>query len=343
MAEETQAAPSPAAVAEAPIEIPRSGTSEYAEWRVSGELPEKPKPSEAAAPPDDAADSAATTTQEKPSKRRPDVEARFKEYTARIDKLERELNEARQPKTEKPAESSPAKTQPETYSDWRKEFKPSQWVEKYGKDNPEASYEDATAAMADYLGDVRDQFRSIETQRETQKKSFMTQVEESRKRYGDSFDQTVAPTAQTIQADKAISPVVKQMLTESEHLPDLLFTLGGDSEAFKSFLETAKTSPGKAIRYIAKLEAGIADELAGKGSEASSERNDKGQFTAKETPVKRGPESAPDPPIELGSRGTGTLSESDRALKAAEAGDPKAMRAWMEAENRKDLARRKGN
>jgi hypothetical protein len=355
MENQTQAASSTATV-EAPLQtfdIPRSGTPEYAQWRIDGSLPEKkqPKPAESAPADtekdqktDDSADSAATQTQEqRQGKRRPDVETRFtqlsEQYKREIAELRQKLEEATKPKTQ--ADSSPAKpAQPQTYKEWRDKFKPSQWIEAYSKEHPDATYEDANAAMADYLGDVRDQFRTLEQQRESQAKEFNAKVNDAKARYGDTFEQKVAPAAKAINADAAVPQTVKQMLNESEYLPDILFTLGGDPAALQNFIETAKTSPGKALRYIAALEANIAEEL----SKASSNRNEQGQFTAKQetAPAKRGPESAPDPPIEIGSRGTGTMDESQRALQAIERGNASAFRQFKAAEDRKELARRRG-
>lgn len=347
MSEETQAASS-TAVVEAPIEIPRSGTSEYAQWRIDGSLPEKkvqPKIEESA-PSDisketkteDSADSAATQKQEKQSKRRPDIEERFKQYTDRIDRLERELDEARRPKETK-ADSSPAK-QPQTYNDWRKEFKPSKWIEQYGKEHPDDSYEDATAAMADYLGDVRDQFRSIEQQQNAQKQALQAKLDDARKVYPNA-DKAIFPTGEAIRSDPAIPLVVKEIVADSEVFPHLLYVLGNDSEKFKEFKSLAQTQPGKAIRFIAALETGIIEELA-KPQDKESGRDNKGQFIAKEPPAKRGPESAPEPPIEIGSRGSGAMNESERAFQAIERGNAKATREWLRAENAKDMRRRRG-
>src|ERR1700761_3049307 len=187
MSEETQAAPS-TAVVEAPqtFDIPRSGTDEYATWRNTGELPKVQPKTEDPAPSDtvkeqttDEPGDSAPSTQEKQSKRRPDVEARIKQLTDRTKELEVQLEEARRPKETK-ADPSPAKpAQPQTYKDWRAEFKPQKWVEQYTKEHPDASYEDATAAMADHLGDVRDHFRAIEQQRQSQEKELNDKVSDA--------------------------------------------------------------------------------------------------------------------------------------------------------------------
>ncbi len=343
MSETTVVEAAPSAAIESIPEIPRSGTPEYAEWRMTGELPEKKQPETAetaaadlskATNSDESGDSAPTKTQEKPGKRRPDVEARFKQYTDRIDKLERDLEEARRPKSTQAESSTARPAPPQNYQEWRKAFKPSQWIEDYAKANPAATYEDSTAAMYDHLGDVRDQFHSFEQQRQI----LAAKVNEARSRYGDSFDEVVKPTATVIQNDQAIPFVVKAMLDESEVMPDVVYTIGSDKKTLNDFIALAKSQPGKALRYLAVVEHGIIEELA-KG------RNDKGQFMPKSepsAPVKRGPESAPEPPLEVGNRGSGTMDESERAFKAIERGDTKATRDFLRSENAKDLRRRRG-
>lgn len=331
------AAPS---AAEVIPEIPKSGTQEYAQWRLSGELPEKPssepKPAEPA-PADAEKDQTTETAGAEPAKpqerrRKPDAEARIKQLNDELKRVRTELDEVRRPKTTQ-AESSPARpAQPQTYQEWRKTFKPTVWMDSYIKTNPEATWEDANAAMADHLGDVRDTFKEREMTAKQQASQLQSKVDDARTRYGDQLDGILAPTVSRILSEQSVSPTVKAMLNDSEVLPDLVFTLGSDSEALNSFL---KMAPGKQIRYVAALEAGIQAELS-----KSPERNNKGQFQP--PPVKRGPESAPEPPIEIGHRGTGSLDESERALQAAQRGDTNAFRKWKQAEDRKALARRRG-
>src|SRR5271165_3274772 len=108
-----------------PIEIPRAGTQEYAEWRLSGTLPDKPKPAETA--PADKLKEATSDTATAPepvkqetkpeSRRKPDAEARIRELTEESRRLRAELDEARKPKKTE-AESSPAR-QPEARSSQR--------------------------------------------------------------------------------------------------------------------------------------------------------------------------------------------------------------------------------
>lgn len=354
---ETQAAPSTATEA-APstpqtFEIPRSGTPEYAEWRVSGEIPakkEQPKKEASASSdtgkdqtPEDEANSGAKEAQEK-GKRRPDAEARIKQLNDENKRIKAELEDARKGKTEK-AESSAAAKQPQTYKDWRAEFKPSKWIETYLTDNADATYEDANAAMADHLGDVRDQFRSFEQRDAEASKQIVTKVEDAKARYGEDALDTIIPTGEKITKDPRIAGVIKEMVKDSDVMVDLLYVLGTDPK-LDEFLELSRTNPRKAVRYVVEVEQGI--EAAFKGSKTATEgaeRGADGKFVAKpaetETPAKRGRESAAEPPIELGSRGASTLSESERALKEM-ANNPNAFGKWKAAEDAAELRRRRG-
>lgn len=300
-----------------------------AEWRKTGEMPkvETPKveePQSSDAPketnPDESADSAAKPAQEQKGKRRPDIEARFKQYTDEIAQLKRELQEVRAPKTQ--ADPSPAKpSQPQTYQDWRKTFKPSEWIEAYAKEHPDATYEDSSAAMADFLGDVRDQFKTLEQQRQTQTQQISAKVDDAKARYGEKFDEVVMPAVNRIMGDQSVSLPVKQMLNDSEVLPDLLFTLGSDASEFENFL---KMAPGKQLRYIALTESLIHDELEAKAKPQSVPAPAKTQT------------SAPKPPTEVGGR---AATPADAAESAAKAGD---FRSFKQERTRRDLARVKG-
>jgi len=342
------AAPSAAPVtAEPTLEIPRSNSPEYVEWRKTGELPKNGPKTADPAPADPPKEVTSEADKPEPApdpesgkkqeRRKPDAEARIGELTARLKQVERDLEEARKPKE---AAKQPEPKAPQNYQEYRKSFKAQEWVSKYAEANPEASYEEAQAAMVDHLADARDYFRSIDQQRQAQASALEAKLKDARARY-ENFDDIQSGLLSKIITPKGEALVpqnVFDILNDSDVLPDLLYTIGSDEAETSKFLEMAKSSPTKAIRYVAKMEALIEAEL-------SKPRNDKGQFQAAEpekAPAKRGPESAPAPPLEVGSRGTGPMDEADRAFQAIERGDPKAVRAFLDAENRKDLARRRG-
>lgn len=348
------AASSAAPVAEPSFEVPRSGP-EYTEWRKTGELPKKTEPvkpadtaaadtsKEALSGADEAElapDTDRATTQEEPRipKSRLDKEiAKRRELEARLARLET------QAPTPTQAEPSPAKpAAPQNYAEYRKNFKPTEWVTKYGQENPDASYEDAQAAMADHLADARDYFRNIETRVNTERQALESKLGEARNRYEnfDSIKSSFLSKVVSPQGAPLIPLEVLGLINDSDVLPDLIYVLAEDPASFDEFVQTAKTNRNKAIRIVTRMEGMIQEQV----SKGSSARNDKGQFAKTEppAPAKRGPESAPEPPIEIGSRGSGPLDESERALKDAERGSSKAFRQWKEAEDRKELARRRG-
>jgi hypothetical protein len=323
------------------IEMPRSGTAEYAEWRVTGETPKVQPKSEVAATSDpsketipDAGESETPRQQERTGKGK-GAEHRIKELLSRQKALEAEIQTLKTPKTE----SKPVQQQPQNYPEWRKTFNASKWVEEYAKQNP-TSYEDANAAMADYLGDVRETFKARTSQQEAEQREILSKVDEARSRY-ENFDEVLQPTVTAILSDPSVSPSVKAMLNDSDVLPDLIFTIGSDAKDLQAFIQMAKNSPGKALRYIAHVETLIQEELSVK---PSTGRDAAGKFTAPEptAPAKRGPESVPEPPLEIGNRGAGTMDEAQRALSAIANGDSNAVRAWIKAENAKDMRRRRG-
>lgn len=339
---QTQAAPSTA--------IPASGSAEYAQWRATGELPkETPKPADTASADtskettaDDAGSSAAKDTQEQQrNRRRPDVEARFKHYSDRIEALERELEQARRPKETK-ADSSPAKpAAPTNYQDWRKGFKPAEWTAQYIKDNPQASWEDAQASLADYMADVRDQYRSVEQQITQQRQTVGQKLNEARERYQD-FDSVATPVLQDM-LKPDISREVFNVINDSPVLADLLYVIGGTDASKQDFLDACRSNPSKALRMALLMENEIVRE---RGKAKDQPRTGKGQFTKPDkvdlTPAKRGPENTPAPPIEIGHRGTGAMDETERAFSDIGRGNPNAVRDWLKAENAKDLRRRRG-
>lgn len=359
-----EAAPSAAPVAEPSFEVPRSGP-EYTEWRKTGNLPEKKiepvKPADTAAADtsketqsgadeaEDAPDTDRAKQQEEPRipKSRLDKEiAKRRELETRLARLESE----RQTTTQ--AESSPATAKqqpPQTYAEWRKTFKSQEFNDAYIKQNPNASWEEMEDARADYLAEARDYFRNLEQTRQASYRSVEEKANEARSLYPD-FDEVRVNFLNQIVDERGngkngFPQEFIDLMANSPNMAHLVYVVGSDPEEAAKFVNMARTNRYQAYRYLARVEEGIEAELS-KGK--ASARNDKGQFTRSAepepapAPAKRGPESAPEPPIEIGSRGSGPLDESERAFKDAERGSSKAFRAWKEAEDRKELARRRG-
>ena len=316
--------------------LPKSGTTEYAQWRVSGDLPEIEPKAESAPAAVEPGEATTPPVQERTEKkRRPDAEARIKTLTDEAARLRAELDEARKPKEQsKPKLVEPQYTRPKPTVDDKVEGKP-----KY------ATYEDFTEELADWKAEQRmadyEKRQTAKAQMaETQKK-----IDAATARY-ENFDEISRPFVKEMLDSTTIPIAVKQMVADSEVWPDLIFTIASNAEDRAEFLQLARTQPGKALRYIAKVESLIEEALSGNVPRGTPERarSEDGTFVKPEpvAPAKRGPESASEPPLEVSNRGAGVMDESGRALSALKAGNPNAVRDWLKAENAKDLRRRRG-
>ena len=343
---ETQAAPSPAV-----FEAPKAGTPEYVTWRSTGELPEaKPKADPAPAHISDAADPdpAPQTQEHKEQASKPKPKPTAEERIAQLESTIEKIRKGAGIETRK-AESSPAAAKPAQQPQQPAPTRPKPTVDGKGPDGkPYASYED----FVEDLSDWKSEQRQAQQQREQQQQAAMAEtskkLESARSLYGkDKADEVIFPTNQAIVNDQAIPLAVKALLGESEVFPHLLFNIGSDPDDLAAFIQMARTTPGKAMRYIAKVESLIEEELAGDvpRETTTTGRDADGKFTsAKEpnAPAKRGPESTPAPPLEVGGRGAGPMDESARALSQLKDGDSRAFRDYMRAENAKESRRRRG-
>lgn len=168
---------------------------------------------------------------------------------------------------------------------------------------------------------------------EAANKEFAKKFDDVKKRYADA-DQVIRPAADAIFKDQAVPGVIKAVVNDSKVFLDLLYVLGGKPEDLKELVSLSKTSPGEALRKIIVTEDLVVKELAKATAEATeTARGTDGKF-AKETPAKE--TKAPKPPAEPGGHGA---PPGDEAAGAVKAGD---FRAFRDAQNRRDLARRKG-
>lgn len=314
------------------VEIPRSGTTEYAEWRLNGTI--EPKVESATTETQvDSGEATAPKVQEKPS-RKPDAEARIKELAAENKRFKAELEEARRPKSVQEAA-------PQGKVDTSTRPKPT--PEGKGPDGkPYAAYEDYIEDLSDWK--VEQRIATMEKQNavKQQQEALKANLDEARSRY-DNMDEVMFPALRTI-TDAKVNPVVMTMLDDSEYLPDVLYTIGSDEKTLSDFVKMAKDNPGKAIRYLAITENLIHEELSGQKTRETPPKGADGKFVKAEpvTPVKRGPESSPEPPIEIDRRGAGAMDEGARALSAMERGDPNAFTAYRAAKNAEEMRRRRG-
>jgi len=325
--EETQAASSTAEVDVFQGQQP--SVAEYDSYRRTGELPERFKPAEPAesAPADSPEETAETTdapdsdpeeAQEPPQKVSP-AEKRIKQLLAEKKDLERKLAAQQDAKPD----PSPARPQqPQNYQEYRAAFKPSQFIEDYAKSHPDASYEDANAAMADHLLDVRDHYKGIETRVSAEKQALESKVSEARERY-ENFDeikdaflaQTLSPTGSPL-----IPIDVLSSINDSDMLADLLYVIGGDEKTLKDFIALAKADPRKAIKRVGWFESQIAEQVAAKPKE-TPDRGEDGKFKAPE----RKQTQAPKPPSPVSGGTSRAFDVSDESLTPEQ---------WMQKRNK---------
>lgn len=289
--------------------------AEYIRYRNDGEVPERFKPAEnevEAAPaeqqtsegeqPESVPESEPEEQQEKPQhKKTQTAEQRIAQLEATIEKIRRGAGIQRETEVAPVAQPQPAQQQQPQYT------RPKPTVEAKNEDgSPKyGTYEDYVEDLADWKAEQRIAVERREQAARQQASQLQAQIDEARARYGDEFDDAVKPALQAINRDQRIPAVVKAMLGESENVSDLLFTLGSDQKALDSFIETARTKPGQALRHIAILEAEIRAELQGKAKEAP------------ETPAKT-QTSAPKPPSPVGGASSRAFDASDESLSAEE-------------------------
>lgn len=332
MSEQPQAASTPA------IEVDRGmmvtmTPDQRTEFRRTGDLPKPPEPPKEEEPaPSPTETSSEETPNSEPTgeepagepeppkkpqedRRKPGAEKRIGELTSEVKRLKQELETLKKPAPE-PKEQpkpDPQHTRAKPTADDR---------DKDG--NPKfKTYEDFVEDLADWKAEQRWAASQREQQQQAQQRELNARITEAKQRYGEKFDEVLAPTINTILTNKDVSPVVRTMLNESEVLPDLLFTLGSDDGELASFMQMATGEPGKALRYIALTESLIREELAAKNA-------------PKKDPPAKPQTSAPKPPAEVGGR---AATPNDALEAAAKAGD---FRSYKAEANRRELARLRG-
>jgi hypothetical protein len=181
-------------------------------------------------------------------------------------------------------------------------------------------------AVVEWKIDQREAEKAAKAAQAAEEAALNGKIEKARTRY-DNLDEVVNPAIETIVSDKGISPVIKQMLYDSEITPDLVFTIASNKEEFQDFLKMAKENPGKAIRYVALTESLIAQELEGKSTPVVEE------IPAKPTT------KAPKPPAEAGGRAATPPDSLQAAVEASRGSLSRDLKAEF---LRRDLAKLKG-
>jgi hypothetical protein len=306
MATETQAASSPVEATD-PFNGQSPTLHEFNSYRNTGEVPARFAPAEEAEPapateepaegeePENAPETAPEDDQEMPEGIGNKARRRFEKLLAE----NKALKAAQQAKPDATTVPSPAPQ-----------------AAQIAPTRPEPAVndtnEDGTLKYADYSDYVKalgrwsaEQTLHEAHQREVQQKQIIQvqeSVEDARKRYGSEFDSVIEPTAAAIMGDKTIPIQVKQMLSESDVLPELVYTIGTDQKTMKELERLSRVNPSQAIRYIATLEAGIRLELA-------SEPNADATPEPKKT-------NAPKPPTPVNGASSRAFDVSDESLSA---------------------------
>lgn len=339
------AEPSPASTTEPeqpastePVSVPTDPEA-YAEWRMSGKLPEEKKSSS------EEGESAPSTKSagEKPGKGAPASEAgnqkrqergnaetrkeelnrEIRELLAKRDSLRQEASPKKEdvkPESSTGPEGRPVKPKQENFDDW-------------------SSYE---AAQDKYLEDLADWKASRKIEEHTQKqaqeslaKEMQNRLDSARERYGEESETTITGTAQTIFADDAIPRDLKTAIGRSEVIVDALYVMGSDASELVDFLKLAKTDPLEALRKWFTIEALVKEELKS-GNKAPGRAPD-GKFVSAETKAEKpARKEAPPPPRELNGNSAPPGDERERAAKTGD------FRSFKADADRRDMQRFRG-
>lgn len=333
------------------FEVPRGG-QEYANWRMTGKLPEKPKKAESAPAKESSAaeqvekDAPVSETgkesQDKPKvqPKRDTAETRLQELLADLRTAGLSPSELKTFKREasKPVEQAKPPEQtvkpPEPKAEIKKpkleDFKT--W-EEY--DNARDEYYTNVAAQKAAEAVAKDrQERAAEEQRKT----FTQRMAEARERYGSEAEGQIVKTAQAIHGDQAVPVAIRSMLDSSPVLVDLMYVMGSKPDDLAAFIAEAKSDPAAAIRRMVVTEHFVKEELAGRSKAAPAdipERGEDGKFVSSKPPAKKVTQ-APEPATEV----SGRAAPPPDAMEQAIAG--KDFASYRKEANARDLRRLKG-
>ena len=333
-----------------PVSVP-TNAEDYAEWRLTGKLPEfKPPKRERSATSQpsagqDPGNSAPVPETGKQRQDRTQSEIRVKELLEERHALRTELEALKAGNTgaqaaspPAPAKSAPAESPPASDASKRPvrpkqdEFKT--WEEfetakdKYDED------------LADWKAEQKIQEYEQRRQQETASQAMQVRLNEAKTRYGDEAEPRIMKTAQTVFDDKAVAPAVKHAIGRSDVMVDALYVMGSDADELKAFTELAIKDPLEALRKWFTVEALVKAELSKPGNTNGSTppRGEDGKFLSSEPPPAKPPakKAPPSPPIELGANSSPPGDERDRAAATGN------VRKFFEEGNRRDMARMKG-
>jgi hypothetical protein len=355
---------SPAATA---FEIPTDSEG-YSNWRTTGELPAKPKaaskestpaPGESAPPSEKTAPASEPGKHTQEAKPRSTAETRLNELLADLKKaglspaelktFKREAQREAQA-DDKPKAASETTAKPAASTELKPPDKPDRANWKGTWEELEAAMDKYHEDMAEFKAQVAVQKARQEDAQKAETERMQQKLEDAKKRYGAEAEPKIIETAQAVFGDKEVSNAVKIMLGSSDIITDLVYVMGSDAAEFAEFISLAKSNPAAAVRKLVLVEKLTKDELAkgasGKQATPAEEtgtpaRGEDGKFLPAEAPAKA-KSKAPPPPGEVSGRASAPPDEVTSAIAAHERGDPQAFTRFRDAENRKEIARRKG-
>jgi hypothetical protein len=307
----TQAVSSPAEV-EDPFHGQSPTVHEFNTYRATGEVPARFIPADDAdsataqhAEGDEPENEPATALdddQEPPEGIGNKARRRFEKLLAEKKELERKLSAQTAKQDVKPAPSAAPEATPAPVN----RQKPTIEDKKPDGTPKFATYEDFVEDLADWKAEQRLESARRSEQEQRQIQQVQQNVERDRERYGEEFEKVLEPTAAAIMGNKAIPIEVKRMISASDVLPELIYTIGTDEKTMQKLVRVAQSDPQKAMFYIAELSAGIRQELD--ASESQS---------AERTPEKK-PTGAPKPPVPVTGPSSRHFDVSDESLSPEE-------------------------
>jgi hypothetical protein len=313
-----------------PVSVP-TDPEEYAEWRVSGKLPDKKPSQEDESAPSKSADQKsgkAAPASDAGNKRqgRTDAESRKEELNREIRDLLAKRDSLRQ-EVEPPAGKKDVKAEPSPAPDQgpKRPVRPKQ--EEF---NDWKSYQDAEDKyiedMADYKATQRLEEHTQKQRQEALTQEMQKRLDDARERYGQEAEGAIVSTAKTVFDDAGVAPALKVAMGRSDVLVDALYVMGSDANELSQFLEMGKKDPIEALRKWFTIEALVREELKsgnpGKGAaNGAPARGADGKFLPEarveivNRPARR---EAPSPPRELGGNSSAPGDEREQAAKVAD-------------------------
>lgn len=332
------------------FDMPRSGPERDA-FLKSGTMPGEPKADSTPAKGslDTGSDSGTDKTKQEAKAQRPiaNAETRLNELMADLKKAGLTPAELKTFKREQQQAAAPA-SEPKPASSPAEAPKPPQ----FAKPEPELKDFDDVAEFVKAHGKwTVESYEFQRNQREQQSrldadvKAMRTKAAE---RYGPDYEAPLKHAAEQIFTKDAgaVPAVIKQMFNDSDVLPDLLYTLGTKTDDLNSFVELAKSDPGKAIRKLVIMENLIREELAkpkAQETEGQTERDESGKFVAAKdppAPPAKKTTNTPPPPREASGTGSAPPDELAAAYKRVSEGNagPRDFETIQRLENARDLA-----